>query len=438
MVNTNLYPLFDHKLPDYKDKDHIRCILSFKTKELRDKFLSKNPEIPVMEKLDLIPSLILILSKDGIKNLWNNSKIEQIEEDQVLEQCFLDISESLHVTEYKTSQIVFTGKGIKIGIIDDGINDSFESNRGTPIQRVQVHSNIKKPRDLKRKKLKSNNVTHGTLLANLLVNQYYTEEDVTLGICPNAYLLDVNISKQVQNNKQTYYISDILLAFDILNKKQIKPDILLIPFSNFSDSDGNDILSKACDRLSKEKVTIVCPAGNFKENRNILGTPGAASSVITVGSITKNGEISDFTPKSREIKGQIKPELHFPGESIHIPLSETNRVTITGTSGAAAIVTGFIALLKEFDPALGYPQIKNYLLNCSKNHPKFDYEKNESIRSFTLVDLFDSLKLYERPVLPYRYLLKRAIKASIEYVLILSIIFYIPLIFNLINSFLSP
>ncbi|MGV9203354.1 MAG: S8 family serine peptidase [Promethearchaeia archaeon] len=430
-MDGKIYPLFEDTLSSFEDNSPIRCIISFNDKSAKEKFNEKNPDIEILFSILVIPSIVVNLSKEEILGVKNHPDILQIEQDQSLKQCILDIMETLKISEYKTSQITFSGKGIKIGIIDDGIDNDLESIRGTVSQWVQL--NKQEEKNLKKsKRTRSNQFSHGSLLTNLLVNQYLTEDDVLLGICPEAEIYDVDIS----NKEGEFFISDILRAFDLLLQKKIDLDIILIPFSSSTPSDGKDVLSKACNRLTKEKFIIVCPSGNYRNNRKIIGTPAAATHVITVGALKKSGYVAEFTPKQKEINGRIKPEFFFPGESIQIPLSQHNRVNTTGTSTSAAIAVGIIALLKEFNPKLDSDLIKG-IFNKASQRCISRRGLEENIRTFSLVDLFKVLNLYERSVIPYTYLMKRSIKAAIEYIIIFSLIFYVPTIFQLIHTFLT-
>ncbi|MFO8018025.1 MAG: S8 family serine peptidase [Promethearchaeia archaeon] len=439
MEGNKLYPLFEDIFSSFNKNEAIRCIISFKDEAVRERFKTELSNDEILCTINVIPSIVANLSKSKISKLKSRPEILQIEQDQVLKQSILDTVEHLNITEYKTSQIVFTGNGVKIGIIDDGINNDLGSIRGTVFQKLSLKGSAKK--GIKNpKELTNNQFSHGSLMANLLVNQFLTQDDVLLGICPEAQIYDIDISKNydidVSKNSRSYYISDILQSFDLLVQKKLNLDILLIPLSSVTPSDGNDILSKACNLFTKKGIAIVCPSGNCKDDVGFIGTPGAAKEVITIGALTKSNRISDFTPQERKINNQIKPELYFPGESIQIPLTQYNRITTTGTSASAAIAAGFVTLLKEFNSELTPIQIKDILTEAS-NFYNAHSDTMEKVRTFTLVDLFKILDLYERPVLPYNYLIKRSIKASIEYVLILIIIFYMPIIFNIIKSYLS-
>jgi serine protease AprX len=424
-----LYPLFLEKLKNSENRDispenqkpkdnkkHYRIVISFETLEQRDAFLFENEDFSVLDTFQLIPSVISLQPLQNIKNLSKNSLIKRIEEDQVLHLNNNEIGDSLGLNRLKTSQFNFTGKNVNIGVIDTKIQSFYESFYQSKIS--GHYKNL--TREFKKKNRRFEDISHGTLTANILINQLKNKDEIRLGIAPDANIYDLSISK---NEKKTF-ISDILRILDRISEEYMPLDIILMSFSTSEPSDGKDFLSKACNLLIERRgIIIVAPAGNIGPKPASITSPGAASKVITVGSIEKNGKISNFSARGPTLSGNFKPDIYLPGANIRIKLERNNAIKTSGTSIAAAIATGLIALLKEYDRGLKTEDIKEII-------SKIQTDNN---RMIDLPRLFNDYCIYSPKLVHYKYLLKRSVWISIQIIIILLVVFFWKDIFNLIR-----
>jgi len=423
MVYKKIYPYFLKKIENKevdisgKEKD-FRVIISFEDISKRDTFLSKHTNLRILKKFDFIPSIYLHLTFEKIKNLEKDDLIKIIEEDQRLYLSILEVNEILELSDYRTSQISYTGKDVKIGIIDNGITKTYDSISEINIDKFDF-------RDEKINVIaKKTDISHGTIMTCIIGNQYKDSYYNFIGIAPNAKFIDFNIS--VSNNE--YYFSNILEIFDLINSQSIKIDILLISFTTLHPSDGNDILSLACNLLVDKGIIIVCPAGNFGPESYSIGSPSAAKKVITVGSLTKNLDISNFSSRGPTLDERLKPDFCLPGSKIEVPLSNELGIRVSGTSVSAAFCVGIIALLKEFNPNASYNEILNLMQKASSD---LSYDQNsQGYGIINIVNVFKKLDLYQEKVLPYKDLIKRSFKFTIEFTFILILIYYLIYFFS--------
>ncbi|MFO7796822.1 MAG: S8 family serine peptidase [Promethearchaeati archaeon] len=429
MEKHKIFPLLLNKLNNFEeiknksannienDLDHngLKIIISFKTIEEREKFLSEMKNFQILDKFDLIPSISTQTSLKEIKRLSKNELVSQIEEDQKLFTSSYEILDFLNLNEYKRSQLNYTGKGINIGIIDTIIQSYYQSFYRTGIDGNYIVFEKNEKKELKKRE----KISHGTLSANLIINQLKDKEDFRLGIAPDVHLYDLSLYK-----KENFYFSDILHQLDKIRTQKFPIDILLINFSTSEASDGNDILSNACNELSKkEEIIIVVPAGNSGLKLNTIGSPGASSEVITVGSIDYSGKISNFSRKNISINNGVKPDMFFPGSKIQIKLEKNFNLEVSGTSFSAAIATGFIALLKEYDNTLTSEEIKK----------KFNQYYNIFGKNVNAVRFFKLNSLFYPNLVSYRYLLKRSLWVSLQILIIIIVLFFWKEIYHLIR-----
>ncbi|RPJ45219.1 MAG: hypothetical protein EHM19_05645, partial [Candidatus Latescibacterota bacterium] len=135
----------------------------------------------------------------------------------------------------------------------------------------------------------------------------------------------------------------------------------------------------------------------YIDTTTLVGTPGTAADAITVGSyVSKNqwrdqygaswiapllavGEISSFSNPGPTRDGRIKPEIAAPGERVASAFSSSmssytatdlledhDHILMEGTSTAAPVVTGAVAMLLDIDPTLDASEVKEILQESAR------------------------------------------------------------------------
>jgi len=391
-------------------KEEFRVIISFDDISKRDSFISKNKKLNILNKFDFIPSIITNLDTEQILKYEKEDLIKKIEEDQKLFLSIFEINEILDLNRCKNSQIPHTGRNVSIGIIDDGINSNFPSI--SIISRYDDKGN-------EFKKGIGNQITHGTIMASIISNQFKDLDNNSIGIAPDVKIFDFNVS----NSKQEYYFSNVLEIFDLIVNQNIQIDMLLISLTTQHPSDGMDILSFACNTLVDKGILIVCPAGNYGPSANTIGSPSAAKKVISFGSLTKDLDIAYFSGRGPTIDNRLKPDFCLPGSEIKIPISRDTRIKVTGTSIAAAIGVGLIALIKEYNPKAPFNKIYELFKNSCRDLNLDKFSQGHGMPNITSI-LKDQDLIHER-ILPYNNLMKKSIKIAVEFVLVFIALFYL-------------
>ena len=416
MSPEKIYPVFFQKIQSqvetqilkkstlndiHKIEQKFRVIISFEDVLKRDNFLSEYDNLEILKQLDLIPAISLYLTKQEIEDFKENELVKRIEEDQNLYLSLLEVNKIIGLNKYRKSVTSKNGKGIIIGIIDNGINKNLEKE-----------------------------ITHGTLMANIITNYYVDDNYIPIGIAPDAELIDLNIS----NAEERYFFSDVLEKFDFVIKNNVSIDIILISLTTLHPSDGQDILSIACNLLTNKGLIIVCPAGNFGPESYTIGSPSAAENVITIGSLTKDMTIAYYSGRGPTLDERKKPDFCLPGSKIEIPLSKDQRIVFSGTSAAAAIGAGIIALIKESNPHLSHSSILEIIKNSSIN---LNYQTiSQGYGTTNIIRIFEQLETQQKKeTLPYTYLVKRSLWVTIGFISILIGLFYLIYFFNLMRIF---
>jgi subtilisin family serine protease len=137
-------------------------------------------------------------------------------------------------------------------------------------------------------------------------------------------------------------------------------------------SDGTDPLSQAVNELTaRTGALFVVAAGNFGRDRTI-GAPAAADAALAVGSVTKEGALSDFSSRGPRVGDDaIKPEIAAPGTTITAARAAGTAgsgpyTTMSGTSMATPHIAGAAALLAERNPGWHAAELRSALVGNAK------------------------------------------------------------------------
>jgi hypothetical protein len=233
------------------------------------------------------------------------------EEFKIREEDILYPDDYLRLTEAeKLRQEGLTGKGVKIGVIDSGVN--LEQFKNYKVK--QVGRSI------------SDRLGHGTAVMDILTH-----------IAPDA---EYYIGKATNAEN----LIDVGKAIDLMEKmKKQGVDIINLSFGGLDADNGEHPLSKEADVLAKNGILVVCAVGN--NAIGVVSYPASAEHVIAVGSVDRNGNVSEFSNYGVTSSG-LKPEVLSYGEYIAVTKKDM-QIAVSGTSFSAPMVAGVLALLKE-------------------------------------------------------------------------------------------
>jgi serine protease AprX len=290
-----------------------------------------------------------------------------------------------------------TGAGIGVAVIDSGITTWHDdlTNRSTTLypygnQRVAAFVDYVNGRPTP-----YDDDGHGTHVAGTIAGNGYDSNGQKAGIAPDASLVSLKVLDA--NGHGT--ISNIIAAFGWIVAHKSAYNIRVVNLSvgaNITESYRTDPLTLAAKAAADAGVVVVVAAGNA--GKNALGqpqwggiqAPGNAPWVITVGASSTNGTASrgDDTIASFSSRGPTyidwaaKPDLVAPGTgtvSLADPtstfyltkpnalvaglVSTPNRpyISLSGTSMAAPVVTGTVALMLQANPSLTPNAVKAIL-----------------------------------------------------------------------------
>lgn len=224
----------------------------------------------------------------------------------------------------------YKGKGIKVAIIDSGIDTHDELNTK---EWVDFSDKVKgyKPID---------NSGHGTQVAGVIASRIN-------GIGMQGIAEDAEIySVKILDSENQASISAVIKAIEWC----IQNDINIINMS-FGADENSKILHEVIKKAEKNNIVMVASAGN---KNNKMQYPAKYPEVIAVGSIDEKLVGSEFSDNKNV-------DLVAPGENVQT-LGYLGSYTKTkGTSIAAAHVTGVAAAVMSAKKTIKNTELRNLL-----------------------------------------------------------------------------
>ena len=294
-----------------------------------------------------------------------------------------------------------TGDGIGIAILDSGIApDGDLAGRITHFYDFTQGGIATAPVD---------GYGHGTHVAGLAASSGFGSEDEFTGVAPDARLVGLRVLDDAGQG----YSSDVIAAveFATVNKALLDIDVMNMSLGHpIFESADTDPLVQAVEAAVAAGIVVVASAGNHGTNPETgeigyagVTSPGNAPSALTVASVDTQGSlgrdddrIGDYSSRGPSwVDGFGKPDFAAPGHRLvsngpvpstlyqtypsvrHTAGDGDEYLKLTGTSMAAAVTTGVVAVLLQanedaavlrngWDPELPYPPVPPLTSNALK------------------------------------------------------------------------
>lgn len=254
-----------------------------------------------------------------------------------------------------------TGKGIKVAVIDTGVNRNHPLLEGA----VKIQINIAKKNGAEFADINDGN-GHGTHVATTIAGRDRTVYSSLLnktirmhGVAPECEIIAIKVLDDEGSGQTSWVIEGMEAAVDA------GADVINMSLGSMWDGGGLTPDSKVVDEIVfNHNILCAIAAGNSFANLAI-GSPGGSHGAITVGSnamITPSpGIVSTFSSKGTTTDGRVKPDISAPGgnmmnvkETIYAGTSGIladeageDYIGIMGTSMATPHVAGCLALLLQ-------------------------------------------------------------------------------------------
>lgn len=264
----------------------------------------------------------------------------------------------------------FTGKGIRICIIDGGFKGARETSS---LKHLYDNNQIIKTWDFHYKKedvYKFSN--HGTGVMSCIAGK---EGDQLMGLAQGADFLlarTERIAVENQSEEELWLLAAEWAdanGADIINTSLGYTADEYFPYQ----MDGTtSIIAKAANLAARKGILVVCSAGNSGTSEwKYIATPADADSVLTVGAITGSFVHRNFSSYGPTSDQRMKPNVVAYGD-VMVGNSQGIKKA-QGTSFSSPLIAGFAACLWEKFKDSSNMQIFKMIEKSSTLFPYFDY-----------------------------------------------------------------
>jgi serine protease AprX len=275
---------------------------------------------------------------------------------------------SIRLTDLKTGA---TGAGVTVALLDTGVSqvDSLGSRVLARVDLTPDHDGYDR-------------FGHGTHLAGIIAGG---SQSAWPGVAPWVNLVSVKVAGWDGATDVSVVIAG--LQWVVAHRDQYGIRVLNLSFGTDSNQSYLvDPLDYAVEQVWFSGVLVVTSAGNRGPGAGTTNKPADDPYVLTVGAADvlgtedrKDDVVAEFSSRGPTQDGLFKPDLVAPGISIVSDLAAGSTVEAlhpdarvgtayikgTGTSQAAAIVSGVAALLFQANPALTPDQAKAILIDSA-------------------------------------------------------------------------
>ena len=280
-----------------------------------------------------------------------------------------------------------TGAGVTVGMVDDGI-DTAHPDLQQQINFALSYDTVYNTQDGKNKipyPTSPSGDFHGTAVAGIIVAEHNNETGI-VGVAPDAEIASTRVKWSWDQITEALGLQ---WQFDVSNNSWGA----ILPFGdNFNSTEltfAYQALRKGVEDGRDGLGTVfVFSSGNsngFGDNTNYHNFQNARE-VITVAATNADGSVASFSTPGASVLvgaygvGLLTTDRHERGLGLN---AVGNYTDFTGTSAAAPVVSGVVALMLEANPDLGYRDIQE-ILAYSASHPDNQDWKTNGAANFNL------------------------------------------------------
>jgi serine protease AprX len=262
----------------------------------------------------------------------------------------------------------YSGKGVKVAIVDTGIDASHPDLKGKVAGWVDYVNGKTSPYD---------DFGHGTHCAGIIGGTGAASKGKYRGVAPDVQFIGIKVLSKNGSGGLSAILQGIEYAAN--------SDARIISMSLGSNEHSQAVDDLVSQAVKKGKI-VVCAAGNSGPGTETIGCPSDNPDAITVGATDKTDMIASFSSRGPTKEGMVKPDICAPGKDIiscrASGIMENKAVDkyylkMSGTSMACPMVSGSVALLVQKDPKLTPRDAKKILEKSSKREgnkcPNNDY-----------------------------------------------------------------
>ncbi|MEJ6622794.1 MAG: S8 family serine peptidase [Opitutae bacterium] len=264
------------------------------------------------------------------------------------------------------------GRGIKVAILDSGIDRRNSNLDGVQIQEIDLIGGSDMSRG------------HGTAIASIIAGN----EKGQLGLSPSASLLSIRVLDSQGEGDSFTVAKGIIKAAD--------QGAQVINLS-LGGSSGGTVLKNAIEYAHQKGAVVVAAVGN--EGVEGVSYPAKFEKVIGVTSVDSNGRQSSFANYGEGV------DIAAPGVGVFTAWENEEMVSFSGTSTATAFVSGALAAELSKNPNLSSDQVLDIIYKYSNESekPGFDQYTGNGILNIGRIENRDVPNIHDGAIVGYYF-----------------------------------
>ena len=280
-----------------------------------------------------------------IDRLKSDARIESVQALQVFEtgtsakasydDTYANLQHGLSILDVSAAHRISRGHGVRVAIIDSDADSRHEDLQGR-LRKIEVFANG----------MAGTNAEHGTAVASVIGANANNTKGI-VGIAPEARL-ELFVSCWTEDTADNAICDSFTLAKALDTLLDEPPDILNMSLTGPFDP----LLARLLAAVQDAGVVMVAARPSVVSDRNHF--PASLETVISVGNSEQHRQRSGgFSQQSQDI--------YAPGQQIMVAVPNDSYDFRSGSSLAAAHVSGAVALLLAVSPDLPFSSVLAFL-----------------------------------------------------------------------------
>ncbi|MGB8651835.1 MAG: S8 family serine peptidase [Mycobacteriales bacterium] len=267
-----------------------------------------------------------------------------------------------------------TGDGVDVALVDSGVTPVAGLSGLKVVSGPDLSTDSQEP-----SANHADGYGHGTHMAGIIAGD--DPASGVTGVAPGARLVSVKVADSQGNTDVSQVIAGIDWVVQHAHTDGLNVRVLNLSFGTDSDqSYVTDPLAFAAEQAWRAGIVVVTSAGNLGLHAHGLTDPASDPYVLAVAAADTTGDVTQVAGFSSRGDGRRNPDVTAPG--VHIASLEPSGTVIdrqfgtqartadggfkgSGTSQAAAVVSGAAALLLDARPDLSPDQVKGLLVRTA-------------------------------------------------------------------------
>lgn len=255
--------------------------------------------------------------------------------------------EKMRLPELWRRQPTIDGRGVRVGILDTGIDESHPDLKG----KVVAFRNFSEME----RSTPYDDHGHGTHVAGTIAGG--RASGTAIGVAPGVRLVVGKIFDEEGSADEAQILDGMQWMADPDGNPATDDAPMLVSNSWGSDVPSGDPVNKgpcrAVDGWMKLSILPIFAAGNYGPKPRTVSVPAACPAAVAIGATDFNDEIAPFSARGPVIWSTgtlMKPLLSAPGVKILSTTLFGRYGTMSGTSMATPHVAGVAALVYQRNP----------------------------------------------------------------------------------------